>query len=850
MSRFYKKIKNNKGFSLAEVLIVVAIIGIIAAVSIIALIEHQRRFNQTKQDEYAKSLYYSASNQSLELSSSGIWTDLLADDSLPLDFWGAPMKNLVTPGDFEFMKANAGLTITWSDVWDDMYYLESSHGSNLTTSSILGYMLPLGSVDETIRSDGTFFIEYNRKTASVYAAWFTDSKNEVTYVYDIVSENGLNEKGRPSDTVGKGAAFDARKTHKAQNNRLTQIGYYGGIGIDARDFDVVALSPVALAAKNGEDLSVELRDPNVSYNCNVRFEITGLTSKNKAIIVPNITDGTYVSDKATSTYKNDGVIYTETSTLKSTDIILDSIVDRGGHEYGVDNLHFYAVCCFGEDALIPGENIEVKVICIPKDVLALPVTATISINSLFHSVRGTAAEISQIRHLENLNPDISALGITINTAKLVKNLSFDDVRYCGEGSEDSVKRVTMGIADVNAKDYSDAYITGYTGSHFVKYNVGSYIPVYNEDLLTFDGQDHLIYNLRSSTNTTDGTDALGIFSSFNPMSTSGAYIKNTGLISYGWSDGSQTAEVHASFSGSGYVGGIAGEIKDTTISRCFVNMKLANRASAGAGFDLATGGITAHSKGNAQISDCYSGGHTYEGTYDYTESGADFFIKNESGNGEYTGGIIGYADDGTTTLRNCFTTVSYLDSKGCGSDRVFADESNITTSSCYAINDGTYINEYPETELGYASGFLRTFVYDDTLYGKTYPYENPTGLGYFYGDWNLEPMPVALTYEIRVTNPAPDTRTFDVYDIIPEGLTYTEDNMPEYHTDSSATADTFNGAGRIDWKVSIEGGKTWTALVSFLPKEGYEKVSNYVYIGIDGFYDRSETVLVDLSDIS
>ena len=53
---------NNRGFTMAEMLVVIAIIGVLAAVAFIAVQNHQRSMAQLERDTIAKEIYFAAQN--------------------------------------------------------------------------------------------------------------------------------------------------------------------------------------------------------------------------------------------------------------------------------------------------------------------------------------------------------------------------------------------------------------------------------------------------------------------------------------------------------------------------------------------------------------------------------------------------------------------------------------------------------------------------------------------------------------------------------------------------------------------------------------------------------------------
>ena len=168
-----KDTENNRkrgkwGFTLAELLVVVAIITILAGVSFVAVLRYQSRLRRLEMDQTAKEIFLAAQNRLSLESSQGIMARLLEQ--------GESEKKL-------------GIKASDSDA---VYVVLYDGGENDSTGEIRERLLPFGSIDETVRTDGNYLVFYEPGTGSVRGVWYSDRYQFVRE--DIGSENGFAEQ--------------------------------------------------------------------------------------------------------------------------------------------------------------------------------------------------------------------------------------------------------------------------------------------------------------------------------------------------------------------------------------------------------------------------------------------------------------------------------------------------------------------------------------------------------------------------------------------------------------------------------------------------------------------------------
>ena len=152
-------IKNKRsGFTLAEVLIVIAIIVILAAIGSVEVIRYQRRLKLMEADSIAKEIYLTAQNRLTASWASGEWNELLNNKSP--EYFGEENSRIAisASGDHAFL------------------YVSNRNNSGTISGNVLDdVILPFGSIDETVRSGGTYLIDYDKLTATVYDVFYVEN---------------------------------------------------------------------------------------------------------------------------------------------------------------------------------------------------------------------------------------------------------------------------------------------------------------------------------------------------------------------------------------------------------------------------------------------------------------------------------------------------------------------------------------------------------------------------------------------------------------------------------------------------------------------------------------------------
>lgn len=370
--------KNKLGFTLAEVLIVVAIISILAGIALVAVWNYQRSLHQLEMDGTAKEIFVAAQNHLSAAAGQG-YLGLSSSGSE-----GSDGEQL--PGSFG------------NEEGDGIYYFIVSSASDLDKDDVLSLMLPFASVDETVRLGGNYIIRYQREPALVLDVFYSNRTGRFNFNYTNDLYNTLISSYRG----------DEKKMDRRNYNGAV-LGYYGGV--EAQRLEAIELKQPSVIIHNANTLTATVTDPNYGKaGASLRLIIEGKSGGAKRVIELTGTLPGYITN-------NNGE-YTVT---------LDDITRSG--------MHFAQLFEKGDDGttlFIPGEDIRLTVESYSNSALAVsPPAVSAEDNSLFgRDTSADTADIRNIRHLENLSPAISAVSyggaaVRITKANQSQNLDWN-----------------------------------------------------------------------------------------------------------------------------------------------------------------------------------------------------------------------------------------------------------------------------------------------------------------------------------------------------------------------------------------------------------------------------------------
>lgn len=667
MTNAIKKRLDRKGFTLAEVLVTVAIILILAGVTFVSVVQYQKNLRLMEMDGTAKEIFIAAQNHLSVAQASGD-LDRLAekaksatgttDSTIGTKLSSAPSYAGNASGHYYYMihNVNSG----------------TEHCMPAGSDAILEMMLPFGALDETVSASGNYAIVYELDSASVVAVLYSGAGNASfgnAAVINFSDEDVSKIKDIYNDK-------SARKSY--QKDGVTAIvGCYTGTAGSAA-IPTETLEAPKLEVKNENKLHVLVREAKNTDN--ITLVITGEQSGTTArrLLNRNAEDG-----------------YTKTS--GTFDVTLDDITGDGKYRFSqLINEGRFKPDVAGSD-FIPGENIIISAIASSTSALATPKeSAKYTVSSLFDDVNETTNStgdtkiyIKNLRHLENLGANVS--GFTAALGKDATSAHYNVVNITAVQKNDITMFSFEGLRDA---EYKHIYGSGT--------NAGMYTAANVNYPLSYDGGSHEIFDLFISSYSGGNVTELnaGIFGNVtDKLSVKNLILRNDkipekasatnagmllgktsadltvdGVLAYYHeenynADNDSKVEVVAT-TDNGVAGGLIG-----FVSGGMLNVKNSAAAVYVKG-GSAAGGLIGSVNGAADgstIVQSYAGGHTKDGAYSTTDAanqpvleGAGRYNVQASGS---AGGFIGVTTN-QVQMDNVYATTSvysssYSDSNKC-----------------------------------------------------------------------------------------------------------------------------------------------------------------------------------------
>jgi prepilin-type N-terminal cleavage/methylation domain-containing protein len=728
--------KNNKaGFTLAELLIVIAITGVLAAFGFGQVAAYQKKLKRTEMDNVAREIFVAAQNHLTASKAAGTWNTAFYNESTSSSMitstdWQKPITYTIS----DYPTEEESGTVQTAAVHKYYYvvYNSTTYKDALTSSkSVLSQLLPYGSIDETIRSGGSYIIEFDASTQTIYGVFYTEgtaggylgSDNSRSYFTSDAETLGLN-KVRGDDEASARADFTL-------GGKQVAVGYYGGA--TAVKNESTQLSQPEITINNGRVLEVVVLDKNkTSKNNTISITVTptSVTSTDVAKeqqatinIDPNSTSPITGTNINPANFAQNTVWWTvDTSAGREYHIVFDNIFGKYTHFVNLFKL------------IAPGSNIQVSAAVSYKGNKS-GTSGAKDTNSIFGNVSlenttstvEYSASIENGRHLANLSKDVSGYAKTnelnITSASLSLNMINESTNIFNWGSfagSDSVTKTDgNSVSGSRFLSIDNQTLKTFKGNNLIlkNFNVlsdgqaaGLFSVGYGLNISNLDLVDFKVYASQSC-GTLIGKANAG-------TSITNVHVYNSSSNTYGTGDGQYWIN-----SSQNYAGGLVGEINgSTSIYNSSASVKVGKYTSSNA--TKASGGlIGAVTSGSVDIEESYVGGKNHDDDTDLSVSTANIY-------GTAAGGFIGTVTSGTTVITNSYTTASVYGSSYSGG--FIADAAGasgaLTVDNVYAANEVDGDSSYTGLFAGIVESNKNRLVFSSKSYVISNISENVSAL--------------------------------------------------------------------------------------------------------------------------
>lgn len=685
--------KKSQGFTLAEVLIVVAIIVILLAVAIPNIISYYRSLKLTELDDSARTIFMAAQNRLTAMKSAG--EDLSALSDIDVDENAGP-------------STGTGKYLAVTEAQADS----------------LASLVPGGSIESQLHNNH-YVVEIDPKTGAVYAVWYWEKE-------DFDYKNESYDEVKPE----KDKRLDAGR----------MVGYYGGSFVVRPNIGQTPMPSAQVI--NAEELKLEITVPGYTGGSAPVINATVTLSDRSGHKVTIINEAKLDYDSGPKNIYSGTIVL---DTLDDTGYDGDGTAPFAGKTKGKPFKEWVETYPgSGIYTIEPGANfdIEVKVTAVDpagsKDYLPQYIYWT-DVNSLFESVDGGTAKIAYGRHLQNLN-NSSGVTSSITGAVQVRDIDFDatgvDTVYSWFDTYKKIagtQRKFTPIKNDNLVSYDGA---DHTISELIIDETG-------ENVGLFSDTDAKLDNIRLVNADVKGGNNVGALAgqyNGSAITNCGAYVDEVSKPATVADSAYDTYKV----TGTGNcVGGLVGNITSAAdLSQSFASVKVTGATDVG--------GLVGQVNSNSTFTDCYSGGHTEGGTYKSDANvtgtgttGVGGLVGSVADGKSLTLNKINYSTCSVKTSGTASETGLFVGThtgangtviKGSDFEKAYATGEAFGSTGAkitIGLHDETaYLDTDRGTNVIDPTNPFITVPYDDYLKTTAYPYA--TNLKMHYGDWAKE----------------------------------------------------------------------------------------------------------------
>ncbi len=644
----------TKGYTMAEVLMVVAIMGILAAVAFLGIFALRRNMKQTQADKNAEIIFEAAQRQMVSI--------VAFDPDSTITLTSNRGNGIMEP---------KGIPDVNSDDYNMIPADPVTPETPGTGRNSIQTLLLEGQVADDLYADG-WVVEYDNTSLQVKSVFYFEDGTYSDFYNDVNTNQTLRQNRAK------------RLEYQKENKKV--VGYFDGSTSSMNDNKVKVYGVAKI--ENGEELKAK-----------VAVCATGSEAKDKEYLLTITTTGVNSGAKAVQQIKLTNLMMDPWTKMRtsSVTIVLDSLKNNmqfkdtygsiadDGIGFLTDSTNgFITINGFGQILntdgtitdrnFIPGEDVEISVSAETTDHAFTDSMSEVKVttNSLYYSKsndHGTyTADVKCGRHLQNL--DVATSGLNLQDfLTAMKSENFTEM-----------KAVQVDDIDFTGDEWRDTYESG--GS------VRKFIPITNRYLESYSGGSKVgEYFIKRLIVDTAGQTNAGLFSEFT-----GDKIEYVTLIDEQIKGSASTA--------NGSIGGLVGSIPDgigkVKVNGCqqYMSADTYNQGMDAAKSDWMNGarnigGLIGESGRELEISlssasTVITGATQYAGglvgnaaKVTLNKSYADCYLG-----GKNIGGLIGSCAD-TSTINGSFSAGFVIDQALAAGGKI----AGMTTSSVASVTD-------------------------------------------------------------------------------------------------------------------------------------------------------------------
>jgi len=713
----------NKGFSLGELLVSVAIIAILAAIAIPAVIAVRKNLKFAELNDTAREIYISVQNKLVGEKATGELDTLktLANN----EFSDHNLTDM--PKDFFTLDSND------AEAWKNLFYMESSAPGAMET-----YLVDTVSLEKSVL-DGSFIVEFDPTNGSVYSVFYAEKPISYADVKNL------------------------DRTQDALRNHSPMLGYYGGKLDSTSASDLPKFFDVTVQHVNGEELYL-------SFTCDNLLQLIRAQDHLTVTVTLTDTQDETKQSQIVLTGLKDFTIQSQTMTFQP--ILLDSLTNhfaelypaladgvRAGHSFKAD-----VKVRFSYNSILI-ENKEV---------------AETTFNSLFTDDSTDAAlGVGCIRHLNNLRGDYyQAPGdVTITQRNAIDfqkgEFHWRNNRYLAKGTTCPISSFTpVTNTSLDGRAVYDG--AGNALKNFVVTasgaNTGLFGTVNGWSFRNVSIADPRITGTASVGSLAGSATGCSIANSGVYLSTKdddgGLYYEQTAENADAYANRMDERRAALTVTGTSAVGGLVGYEKNCTITNSFAAIDVTGTSAVGGLAGRMEGGSVT---GSYASGDALAGAGSSAGGLAGTASAVtadSCYATSDVIAASGAGGFVGTASGGT--YRSCTAYGRITKSDGTQDKTAsggFIGTGSASCTGCVFLLQKGY-NEGYAARSGVEGKYYKDLLYSGTrivgdpynvnLYSRencVFPFAPLSGQTAHHGDWPMEyTILVAMVYYERYTN--------------------------------------------------------------------------------------------------